>query len=65
MEFCKEIGISISKANTQIRIYEDLNYSTEDRKNLIEKGLNNWRKMQTYLGLDDEGKEEILEKIEK
>ncbi len=58
-KFLKEININSSQANQQIRLYK---YSTEnEKKELLEKVITNWNKLNLFLALDEDEKNELLE----
>lgn len=62
MDFCSKIDLHIAQANQQIRMYE---LSLENsRIEVIKKTITNWTKLNMFMSLDDEKKEELLDLAE-
>ncbi len=62
LSYCEKIGIHITTATQQIRLYE---YSKKyNSSKALENVVTNWAKMQLFLSLPGEAKEEILENSE-
>lgn len=58
MQYCEEIHLHIAQANQQIRLYE---YSLDKtKKELLERVITNWKKLNLFLALEDDEKEKIL-----
>lgn len=56
--YLKEIGLGLAPANQQIRMYE---YSQKtDKKKLMEGVITNWAKVNLFLALEEDQKEELL-----
>lgn len=65
-QFCTDIWISPSKAGAQIRLFEYVNEpwkKIQNRSEIIAQGITNWKKMQGFLSLEEEEKEEVIKKI--
>lgn len=61
-DYIERVGISMSAANQQIRIYEKFEELWED--SLVLQVVTNWSKMQDFLSLDSDQVEELEEKVE-
>lgn len=62
LEFCEQIGIHISQANQQIRMYE-LSIDN-NRMPVIENTITNWAKLNSFMSLNEEWKNTILDRVE-
>jgi hypothetical protein len=62
MEFCNKIGLHIAMANQQIRMYE---ISLENsRIDILKRTITNWTKVNLFLSLSEEDREEIIDLAE-
>lgn len=59
LKYCEELGIHISTANQQIRLYEF--YKNSGEKLLVKNIITNWSKLHLFLALDNEGRTKLLE----
>lgn len=59
MQYCEDVGIHITQANNQIRMYE---YSLKKTQNeMLWKVVTNWSKLNFFLSLSDGEKEKVLQ----
>lgn len=59
IEYCNEIEIHISQANNYIRMYE---YSKNSgRKEILDRSITNWSKLNLFLSLPEEVKDKVLD----
>ena len=60
MKFLDEVGIHVTTANQQIRLYEISKEKIEAE--LLAEVVTNWEKLHLFLALNDEQKEQIMQK---
>ena len=62
LDFCKTLGIHISQANQQIRMFEMS--LTNSRIDVIKKTITNWTKLNAFLSLPEDIRDEVVEMVE-